>query len=341
MYFDEALFSQIGFKIGIPLIATLIVVVLNILGIDIIGTLSIILLVIQLTPLFLLFIWSAATNKIDPRDWITMPPGDQLSYANLQNLSSCLQVMIWSYSGYDSIGCLVEELQDSKKNLRKCLFGASALASTTYLIVIIGSIGLDKNYTRWEEGYLSRMGEQLAGPWLKYFIIVAAMIATLGTFNALMLPTSQQLKSLGGPNYLNLPILTYTHPRFSTPIVAIIINGVICGLCGSLPFLFLVKLNNIFYGILIICICLSAIKLRYSEEGRNIKRPFKIAKENSLVVLAVIWPILICIYLMVDAWLSDWTLAVISGGLIVLLFLIWGVLYYRRKKTERTRKREH
>jgi len=239
--------------------------------------------------------------------------------------------MIWSYSGYDSVGCIVEELENPRKNLRKCLFGASALASTTYFIVIVGSVGLEKDYTKWDEGYLSTMGLILVGPWLKYFIIIAAMIATLGTFNALMLPTSQQLKSLGGPNYLNLRFLSYIHPKLNTPIVAIIINGIICGLCGSLDFLFLVKLNNIFYGILIIFICLSAVKLRYSEPGRNIRRPFKIAEDNALVILAVIWPIFICVYLIVDAWMSDWRLAVISGSIIIILFILWAILLVWKK----------
>uniref|UniRef100_A0A6B2L2T4 Amino acid permease/ SLC12A domain-containing protein n=1 Tax=Arcella intermedia TaxID=1963864 RepID=A0A6B2L2T4_9EUKA len=338
--FDEELFSTTPFQISIPLCATVIITVLNFLGIEIIGTLSIFLLGIQLTPVFIIFFWSLSTGRVSPSDWIKLPPGDQLSFDNFKRIALCMQVMIWSYSGYDSVGCIVEQLSNSKKNLRRCLIGACSLATFTYFTVIVGSIGIDKEYGKWEEGSLAKMGEQLAGPWLKYFIIVSAMTASLGTFNALMFPTSQQLKALGGPDYLDIPLLTYTHPRFNTPWVAIGINGVICGLAGALPFIFLIQLNNIFYGILIIFICLSAVRLRYSEIGKQLERPFKVAEANGMVVLIVIWPILICIYLIIDSIVSDWRLGVVAVAVLVLLVGVFFGCSIRRKNKEKAEEDE-
>jgi len=214
------------------------------------------------------------------------------------------------------------------------LFGACSLATTTYFVVIVGSIGIQKDYSKWAEGSLADMAETMAGPWLKYAVIGSAMIASLGTFNALLFPTSQQLKSLGGPDYLDIPILQWTHPRFNTPWVALGINGIVCGLAGSLSFMFLLQLNNILYGVLIIFICCSVVRLRYTEVGKNLKRPFKVAEDNLMVVLVVLWPIIICLYIIVDALLTDWRLGLVAMGLVGLLVILYLWCAWRRKRKQ-------
>ena len=92
-----------------------------------------------------------------------------------------------------------------------------------------------------------------------------------GTMSSL-LPNSNQLSSLGGEEYLNIPILLYTHPKLKTKMVAIIANGVFCCILAVLPYTSLVEIANLFYCSIMIGMTACYVKLTYSEEGKKMHR---------------------------------------------------------------------
>lgn len=77
-------------------------------------------------------------------------------------------------------------------------------------------------------------------------------MSSLGQFNALLCVSAQgrpsndsflsiELRAIGKKDLLNIPALTWKHPRFRTPILAIIINTVLCSVVSVLPFSSLVR----------------------------------------------------------------------------------------------------
>jgi len=124
-------------------------------------------------------------------------------------------------------------------------------------------------------------------------------------------PCSQQLSALGGHSFFNIPFLQYKLERFNTPIVALVINSLLCLGCTFIPFIVLVQMNNLLYGLLITLILSSMIKLRYSEKGRKLKRPFKMAESDTMVVIVLLWPLLLCLFMIATAVYS--AILAISG----------------------------
>jgi len=171
----------------------------------------------------------------------------------------------------------------------------------TYFLAVLGLVGLDDNYSKWTTGEFSLLAKKLVGDWFLYVTIAAALIGQFGTFNALLYPCSQQLWALGGEQFLNISFLQYKLKRFNTPVTALAINSVLCFLFTFVPFIALVQINNVLYGFLITLILSSMIRLRYSESGKRIYRPYKMSESNTLVVLALIWPLIICLFLIVSA----------------------------------------
>jgi len=171
----------------------------------------------------------------------------------------------------------------------------------TYFLAVFGLVGLDDNYSKWTTGEFSLLAKKLVGDWFLYVTIAAALIGQFGTFNALLYPCSQQLWALGGEQFLNISFLQYKLKRFNTPVTALAINSVLCFLFTFVPFIALVQINNVLYGFLITLILSSMIRLRYSESGKRIYRPYKMSESNTLVVLALIWPLIICLFLIVSA----------------------------------------
>jgi len=302
-YFEDinkAIFTSEWVIVCFPFGAILFVFVLNVLGIDLLADVSTGVTILQNSPFIIILGFSIYYGKINASSFVAIPPGP-FTLDSALNIALCFQVVVWSNSGYDAIGSMVEEVKDSQRTIKKSLLLAISMSVATYAFAIVGLIGVDSNYSEWKTGEFSILAQELIGNWFLYVTIAAALIGQFGTFNALLYPCSQQLWALGGEQFLNLSFLQYKTERFNTPVTALAINSFLCYLFTFVPFIALVQINNVLYGFLITLILSSMIRLRYSESGKRIYRPYKMFESNTMVVLVLIWPIIISIFLIVTA----------------------------------------
>jgi amino acid transporter len=67
-------------------------------------------------------------------------------------------MVIWSFSGYESVGSLVEEIKDSTNTLARALCLANALSVCIYFFSFLGSLGVDSEISNWDVGYFQEIG---------------------------------------------------------------------------------------------------------------------------------------------------------------------------------------
>jgi len=229
------------------------------------------------------------------------------------------------------LGSIVEEVKNPEKNFIRAMFWLIGMSICTYLIAFLGAVSLDTNYDNWESGYFSVVAENLGGYPFKMVMVIAAMVSSFGTYNALLCTSSQELRALGKPDLLGSRLLRYKHPYFKTPWTAIFINSLGAAAFSLFSFAELVVVNNIIYSLMLLMIFATLIKLRISH--KDMYRPYRISKSNLLTILLVIPPILISIYIIISASIQS----PIQFGIVAVMFTLastsYFILYCYRKKT--------
>ena len=166
-------------------------------------------------------------------------------------------------------------------------------------------------------------------------MIASAVLSNFAVTNSYFLPTSMQLASLGNDKFLGIKKLTYLHPKYQMPWVAIVINSIICGICVVVPFTLLVEVTNVFYSLLIICMCLCVVVLRYSKEGKKLHRPFKVVKSNLGTILIASGPIIVSLFILGTSLSNGWIPVVLALASFASFFVIYLILKcYKRRKVK-------
>jgi amino acid transporter len=315
-----------------------VVTVLAILGVDVIGNLSVVVALLVTSPFLVTLVWGGVVGWIQPaRDWTAPPPGafGNLTWADageprqLEAINRGLHVVIWSFTGYDSLGNIVMSLAPPHHFPRAAL-GAIVLSFLTYSTALLGLLGAPApnsalpNFSLWRAGYFSQAAYELGGVALRTIMTLAALLSCYGTFQALMVPIGEQLCELTSPKYLDIALFQ-RKSRFGTPHVAIVFCALVCIGGSYLPIEALIDSLNILHSTVLFLVCLCYVILRFSPAGRMIPRTFRAVGSNVFVPLLVFFPLVISSWMVIGiAWLTTWIAAVAAAG----VYLIGLALYF-------------
>jgi len=89
-----------------------------VLGIDLLADVSTGVTLLQNAPFVIILAFSIYYGQVKPASFIIAPPGPFTLQSGL-NIALCFQVVVWSNSGYDAIGSMVEEVKDSQTSIKK------------------------------------------------------------------------------------------------------------------------------------------------------------------------------------------------------------------------------
>ncbi len=144
--------------------------------------------------------------------------------------------VLWAYHGWMNLGPVAEELRDPQRNVPRCLFLGVGIVIVTYLSANVAYYVVLPQSTMANEEQVKvvavSFAQQLFGQWgdgAKYLagsaISAAMMISVLGAANANVLIGSRTYFALGRDG-LFPSTLGVVHPRFCTPVTAIIWQAV-------------------------------------------------------------------------------------------------------------------
>jgi len=299
---------------------------LNLAGVDLVGNASTLFAILILSPFLIMFFWSAAEKKINVSDMLELPP-----VIDVQSVTSCFNIVMWGYCGYESLGSIIEEVKDPNKNFVRAMFWLIAMSICTYLIAFLGAVSLDTNYDNWESGWFAVVAGDLGGYPLKIVMVIAAMVSSFGTYNALLCTSSQELRALGKPDLLGSRLLRYKHPYFRTPWTAIFLNSVGAACFSFFSFSELVVVNNIIYSLMLLMIFATLIKLRFSH--KDMVRPYRISKSTVVTILAVTPPMIISAYIIFSSAIQSPLQFAIVATMFTIASVSYFLLYCYRKRT--------
>lgn len=239
------------------------VVLMNIWGLDTVSWVSLLILALILSPIIVELGYNA--DKIHPKEqWFKTSPQP--------DMNTFLSTLLWLYGGWDSLGTMAGDVQNPQSTYIRGVTAALLMNTCIYILPIVMGLTVSTNLSDWTEGFFVTVAEAIK-PQLKYWVLVGSIVSNFGTYNAGLAASSRAMWAMGRSSPKQLPgIFGYTWEKRGTPIVAILISGIIN--VGFLVFDFevLVACDTFLDCITLLMEFAAFLWLRYSEP--DTPRPF-------------------------------------------------------------------
>ncbi|KAG5491349.1 hypothetical protein JIQ42_01248 [Leishmania sp. Namibia] len=257
--------------------------IINIVGVTLIGIFSVGIMLITILPFFVIFLLQLPHGL----DWerITYIP-DSVNWAVF------LPVIAWNFSGFDSAGNVIEEVQNPNPTFIRALILMIAAALATYIPPILAGASAEKlnhvRFDQWDDGFWVKVGAAVGGTPMAATVMIGGAISTLGLMTTLLATTSRSLAGMGTlnafPTVFSKWLEKYSD-TYKTPVHAILVNTTItCALSVFLTFQTLVQLDQVLYALRLITILSSFLKLRLTQP--LLERPYRAPGGKAA---AVVW----------------------------------------------------
>eukprot|EP01129_Flabellula_baltica_P004532 TRINITY_DN1582_c0_g2_i6.p1 TRINITY_DN1582_c0_g2~~TRINITY_DN1582_c0_g2_i6.p1 ORF type:complete len:313 (-),score=45.62 TRINITY_DN1582_c0_g2_i6:49-987(-) len=241
-------------------------------------------------------------------------------------------VMIWNVSGFDSLSTVAGELKNPEK-MHYALGIAGLMSLATYFFPLLFLVSSAPDYELWVEGYFPVIAENIAGDWLKIFVVLAQGVSSFALLMEYHCTTSFMLAEWCTPEYLDIPFIT-KKSRFNTPWVALVIVASFSELFALfMTFQMILVIDTWSFAVALIFEFLALIALRYTEP--EMKRPFKVPGGKSLAIIMSIIPIILSCVNIILPMISSVVNAIILSSILaispILYFLnVWYKNRYRQ-----------
>ncbi|MFL5494441.1 MAG: APC family permease [Gemmatimonadales bacterium] len=207
--------KQAQLAVAVAMVAAL--AIANIVGIRVTTTVTNALTVGKLIPLFLLA--GVGLFFVDPQRYsvATLPRYGSFSQAAL--------LLVFTYMGFEGAAIPTGEMRDPGRHLPFALLTGLGVVVLVYVLVQIVCIGTLPNLAH-SERPLSDASLRFLGAPGASLIAFGALVSIGGTLNALMFATPRLLFAMAENRQLP-QIFSATHPRFCTPMAAIVLTAMV------------------------------------------------------------------------------------------------------------------
>jgi amino acid transporter len=226
-------FPQLGTRwhYAVSLLIVVLVTWINVRGIEAVGKFATALEIFILLPVLVMVVIGLAKWHHNP--FVPMvPPHQPVSSV----FGVGLAIGLWLYSGYEQSSTVAEEVENPQRTYPLALAIVVPLSVAVYFLPTFASLAALGNWQVWHTGYFSDAAQLIGGPWLGFWMTLAAMITNLSLLNATVLTSTRMPFAMAEDGYLP-KLLTGRHPRYGTPWIGIILSAVVYALLSlhSLP----------------------------------------------------------------------------------------------------------
>jgi amino acid transporter len=275
---------------GIALAVIWFFTLLNIRGVELVGTSSLLFVLFMTLPFIVMIVAGAPKISTIPLTPI-LPEGKSFSSV----LSTGLLMGIWFISGFEGVGTAAEEIKNSERAIARALVLIFPLVLASYGLPILVSLAVDPNWQSWGSGHFAKIAEKIGGPALGGWVSIAGVISNMALFSTWLLSYSRLPFAMAHDGYLPKAI-TRVSPKYGTPFTAIVLSGVIYSIFawGDFQSLVIINIWVILCGIFLEFLALA--KLRFSRP--DLPRYFRVPGGRIGLWLTVICPVAVGLFAM-------------------------------------------
>jgi amino acid transporter len=224
-YFVPDLSSGAHFAVAAVLVW--VAVLLNYRGISLVGTASVIFTI-------LIFLPFCAMTVIGFLHWEFSPfvpfanPGKSTAGA----LYSGFLIAMWLYGGFEKMSVNAEEVENPSRAFPIALGIAVPLCALSYILPPLAALAANGDWSEWGESYFMTAAAKIGGPWLGAAMAAGGLVSNAGILMVTILGQSR-LPMVLADDGLFPRAFQKRHPRFGTPVLSLLVTGVVLtSLCG-------------------------------------------------------------------------------------------------------------
>jgi amino acid transporter len=231
-------------------------VLLNWLGIRLVGTSSVVMMGLVLLPFALMIVMGLLQWRFNPFEPF-VAPGKTTTVA----FADGLLVAFWLYSGYEKLSVLAEEVEDPVRAFPRALAVAVPLSAASYILPPLVSLAASGGWSEWGELHFTAAAEKIGGGGLAGLMAFGALVSNGGLLLVTMTGQSR-LPMVLADDGLCPRAFAGKHARFGTPTVSLVLGGVVLTLLSIFPFANLISLYGTVQALAYLLVYSSLFRLR-------------------------------------------------------------------------------
>ena len=233
---------------------------------------------------------------------------------NMAQIFKAVTLVNVMFVGYEVIATMAEEAKNPGRNIPIAIVATIFICAVVYCAIAFVALGIISAKTLGHSATPLSDAASHLGVWGAPMMGLAGMIATLTSLNAAMLGGARVALALSRDGYLP-DFLSRIHPRFKTPLPAILVSGVLIALFAvSGDAVFLGYVSNFGFMYLVFFTNVSVILLR--RQLPDHKRPFR-------TPWYPVTPILGCIGIIIVEVFTELHALVVGIGLIAMGLIVY------------------
>jgi basic amino acid/polyamine antiporter, APA family len=194
----------------------------NILGVKGAGRIGIITTVLKIVPLVVFVIIGAMNFNPEMLNTVSSP-----EVAGFGTLLPAIAIALWAFVGIESATVPAGEIKNPEKNIRKSTIYGTIIAAIVYICVSVVAMGVLDQATLAESNspLADIINAATGGTWGGNLMALGAIVSTLGATSGWILTTARSAYG-AAEDKLFPSIFKKLHPKYMTPVAALVISGV-------------------------------------------------------------------------------------------------------------------
>ena len=299
-----------------------IVAYLNVRGIQVVGNLTLILLLIMFVPLVVFAVLGFHEAQFNPFHPF-FPTGKRWQEAYGVGLA----IALWTYAGYEQLSTVIEEVERPERNFPIGLAIVIPLSIVGYVVTLAAGLAALGNWQEWQTGYLVTAGRLVGGKILGTGIFVASVIANFALLDSTLLSVSRLPLTMAEDGYFH-PALGRIDARFGTPVRSILLSA---ALCSALAIFTVPQLIAVYAWTRMATSVQTMLSFwQFRRKYPNTPRSFRAPGGRFATLMMVLTPTLLFAWAMIysDVSTRKWGLLNLASGPLAYLW----VHYHRREE---------
>jgi amino acid transporter len=297
--------------IGVGIVAVF--TFINIRGLELTGWSLTIIQIGVMVPLLLFTVWGiikGSGSPFSPMMW----EGESV----VTSLNLGLAVMMWMYSGWESMSTLAGEIENPQRIIPKALMIGTPLVIATYFVTVFAALrvahlgGPDNWQNMWTGGGgedFVQLAGVVGGTFLTYLVLLSAILSNIGLYAGYLATGSRPQFQMSRDRLLP-KFIGRTHKSWGTPWIAILMMAVVNAVLINFEFDALITIDVFLLMFPYVLIFLTVMIMRIREP--NTPRSFRVPLPTWALGVWVAFPIAIAIIaLFVNG--TDWMIGGLAG----------------------------
>lgn len=300
---------------------------INVRGIQLVGAVATVLEIFILLPIAAMC--AIAATKWHHNPFVPLVPPHVPAF---QVFGVGLALGLWLYSGYEQMSSVAEEVENPQRNYPLALALVVPLSMATYFIPTLLSLAALGNWQEWHTGYFSEAAKLIGGPWLGFWMTMAAAVTNISILNATVLTGTRMPSAMAEDGYLPAKLNT-KHPRYGTPWIAILLSSLVYSILALLNLVQLIKVYAWLRIAVTILTVLAAWRLRKIKP--DLRRPFRIPGGRTGLLYVVGAPLVMAVVALLgsDKFSLLWGPIALAAGPVA-YFILPGIVGRMKKAHE-------